>query len=183
MPQTFDHAHRPFQTAQRPKDADLDALERALGAPLPGEYRAFLRDLNGGSLRPFAFELEVPGSAFRERVHALDYLYEVREVTRRSQLGLDPALRNLPPGRAAIGVTVSQLTLTLDLSPGGRGRIEAWVRDTLHLWGEGTNTTVVPLADSFPAFLAMLGPHPEAYAPFWVDFERDGETARRVTLP
>ena len=183
MSQTFEHAYRPFQSGQPASAADLDALELACNGVLPEDYKAFLLQFNGGSLRPFAFELEVPGSDFNERVHALDYLYELKEIHRRSQLKMDPALRNIPPGRLAIGTTVSELTLTLNLAGPRPGQVEAWVRDTFNVWGEGANRTIVPVAESFTAFLGLLRALPDAYVSFWAGFGADGETASRVVLP
>lgn len=183
MSMMFDHAYRPFQSGQPATAADLNALEVAANGSLPADYKAFLLKRNGGSVRPFAFELEVPGSDFKESVHALDYLYEVKEIHRRSQLKMDAALRNMPPGRLAIGTTVSELTITLNLGDKGRGEVEAWVRDTFNVWGEGANRTVVPLAGSFTTFLGLLRNVPGAYASFWATFGQDGETASRVALP
>ncbi|MBL8481445.1 MAG: SMI1/KNR4 family protein [Rhodocyclaceae bacterium] len=183
MKLSFEHAYRPFQSGQSATAADLRALEAAANGLLPADYKTFLLKANGGSLRPFAFELEVPGSDFKERVHALDYLYEVKEIHRRSQLKMAPALRNIPPGRLAIGTTVSELTITLNLRVQGKDQVEAWVRDTFNVWGEGANRTVVPVADSFSAFLGLLRDLPDAYVSFWAGFGKDGETATRITLP
>ena len=104
----FDHACCPFQSGQSITIADLDELEQATNTVFPPDYKAFLLKANGGSLRPFAFELEVPGADFKEKVHSLEYLYEIKEIHRRSQLKMEPALRNIPPGRLAIGSTVSE---------------------------------------------------------------------------
>ena len=183
MPTAFDHAYRPFQSGQPASTDDLAALEQAAHGRLPADYRAFLLRCNGGSLRPFGFELAVPQSDFNEKVHALDYLYELKEVRRRSQLAIDPGLRNIPPGRLAIGTTVSELTITLDITEATHGQVQAWVRDTFNVWGEGANTRVVPLAASFTAFLALLRELPETYVSFWASFGQAGEQATRVTLP
>lgn len=182
MGRSFDHAYRPFQSGEAASEAALQALEAEVGKRLPADYRGFLLQCNGGSLRPTAFDLVIPDSDFKETVHALDYLYELKEIIRRSQLRMEPAQRNLPPGRIAIGTTVSELTITLDLSSARFGKVEAWVRDTFNVWGEGANKTIVPLADSFSDFLGLLHEAPEVYHAFWAGFRQDGERASQFTL-
>lgn len=119
---TFDHACCSFQSGQSITIADLDELEQATNTVLPPDYKAFLLKANGGSLRPFAFEREIPGADFKEKVHSLAYLYEIKEIHRRSQLKMEPALRNIPPGRLAIGSTVSELTITMNLARRAKAR-------------------------------------------------------------
>ena len=183
MARSFDHAYRPFQSGEATSEAALQALEAEASGRLPADYLGFLLQRNGGSLRPAAFDLVIPDSDFKEKVHALDYLYEVKEIIRRSQLRMEPAHRNIPPGRIAIGTTVSELTLTLDISDARLGKVEAWVRDTFNVWGEGANKTIVPLADSFSDFLGLLYDAPEVYHAFWAGFGQDGERASKLTLP
>lgn len=183
MARSFDHAYRPFQSGEATSEAALQALETEAGGRLPADYLGFLLQRNGGSLRPAAFDLVIPDSDFKEKVHALDYLYEVKEIIRRSQLRMEPAHRNIPPGRIAIGTTVSELTLTLDISDARLGKVEAWVRDTFNVWGEGANKSIVPLADSFSDFLGLLYEAPEVYHAFWAGFGQDGERASKLTLP
>ncbi len=183
MAKSIEHAYRPFQSAKAVSEAELQDLEVESGARLPAAYRGFLLQRNGGSLRPAAFDLVIPDADFKEKVHALDYLYEVKEIIRRSQLRMEPAQRNIPPGRIAIGTTVSELTVTLDLTKACFGKIEAWVRDTFNVWGEGANKTIVPLADSFSDFLGLLHESEDVYHPFWVGFDRDGGRASQLTLP
>lgn len=184
MSLTFDHAYCFFQSGQPITVSDLDALELAAKAVLPKDYKDFLLKVNGGSLRPFAFELDVPGSDFKERVQSLNNLYEVKEIHHRSQLWMDPALRNIPPGRLAIGSTVSELTLTLNLGPTGQGQVEVWVRDTFNLWGEGANRTILPLAASFTDFLGLLrGDMPEAYDVWrWAGYDKSSGSVTSITL-
>ncbi|MBL0350217.1 MAG: SMI1/KNR4 family protein [Elusimicrobia bacterium] len=183
MSYTFDHVYRPFQSGQPAARRDIEALEAAAHCRLPADYKSFLLKCNGGSLRPFAFKLDLPGSDFNESVHALDYFYELKEIHQDGQLETAPNLRNIPPGRLAIATTVSELTITLNMTEGAHGEIEAWVRDTFNVWGEGANRTIVPLAENFTAFLGILHDEPEAYSSFWARFGRDGETARRISLP
>ena len=183
MARSFDHAYRPFQSGEATSEAALQALETEAGGRLPADYIGFLLQRNGGSLRPAAFDLVIPDSDFKEKVHALDYLYEVKEIIRRSQLRMESAHRNIPPGRIAIGTTVSELTLTLDISDARLGKVEAWVRDTFNVWGEGGNKSIVPLADSFSDFLGLLYDAPEDYHAFWAGFGQDGERASKLTLP
>ena len=181
---TFDHACCSFQSGQSITIADLDELEQATNTVLPPDYKAFLLKANGGSLRPFAFELEVPGADFKEKVHSLEYLYEIKEIHRRSQLKMEPALRNIPPGRLAIGSTVSELTITLNLGPSGQGQVEVWVRDTFNPWGVGTNRIIVPLAASFTDFLGLLRDLPEAYDVWrWAEYGKNGNSVTRLTCP
>lgn len=184
MPLTFDHAFCSFQSGQSVTVADLEELELTANAVLPPDYKAFLLKVNGGSLRPFAFELEIPGSDFKEKVHSLEYLYEIKEIHRRSQFKMEPALRNIPPGRLAIGSTVSELTLTLNLGPSGKGEVEIWVRDTFNVWGEGANRTILPLAATFTAFLGLLRDLPDAYDVWrWAEYGKDGGEVTKVNLP
>ena len=183
MPRMFEHVYRPFQSGALADAAAVASLETAAGGRLPEDYRSFLLKCNGGSLRPFAFDLQVPHSDFLESVHALNYLYELREINRRSQFGIEPALRNIPPGRIAIGTTDSELAITLNISADRHGQIEAWVRDTFNVWGEGGNTTIVYVAPSFTAFLDLLHDSAEVYSSFWASFGREGEVARKVELP
>jgi hypothetical protein len=179
----FDHVYRPFQSGQPATRHDIEALEAAAHGRLPADYKSFLLKCNGGSLRPFAFKLLLPGTDFNESVHALNYFYELKEIRQDGQLETAPNLRNIPPGRLAIATTVSDLTLTVNMTEGAHGKIEAWVRDTFNVWGEGANKTVVPLAENLTAFLGMLHDEPEAYSSFWAGFGRNGETARKILLP
>lgn len=181
MPSTFDHAYRPFQSGQAVTLADIEALEISCNWRLPPDYKSFLLKCNGGSVRPFAFELDIPGFPF-EKIHALNYFYEAREIREHSQLNVQQNLRNIPPGRLAIGTTVSELTVTLNTTEQDSGKVEAWVRDIFNVWGEGANSTIVPLADSFTAFVQLLHDAPEAYSSFWAGFGKNGETARRIEL-
>lgn len=183
MAQVFQYAKRPFQSDRPLEAAVLADWEQAEGGRLPEDYRHFMLSLNGGSLRPYGFDLVLPDSDFAEPVHALNYWYDWNEVGKRSQWRIEPALRNIPPGRLAIGTTVSELTLTLRLAPEGRGMIEAWVRDTFNVWGEGANTCIVPVAPSFSDFLAMLHDAPGLHHSFWVDLDRRGQVPLSITLP
>jgi hypothetical protein len=180
----FEHAYRPFQSGLPITKVDLEALELAVGVTLPSDYKAFLMKCNGGSLYPFAFELKVPEWNFSsEHVHSLDQLYEIKEIYRRSQFKIDSTLRNIPPGRIAIGSTVSELTITLNVTEKRYGQIEAWVRDINNVWGEGTNRIIVPLAASFTDFLGMLRDLPEAYNGYWAEHSKSGGATTRITLP
>jgi hypothetical protein len=183
MSRTFEHAWRPFHSGAAADAAALAALERALGVALPADYRSFLSKCNGGSLRPFAFDLRIPGWTFDETVHAVDYFYEAGEIAQRSQVDLAPARRNIPPGRIAIGDTVSELALTLDVTPARHGSVDVWVFDSFNTWGAGANRIVVPLADSFTAFLHMLHDSPDVYSSFWADFDGEGGKAHLLELP
>ena len=183
MAMTFDIARRPFQSATTSPGPDMEAWEQSLGISLPADYREFMLTFNGGSLRPFAFDLSIPDWDFTDKVHALNYLFDWKEVGKRSQWRMEPPLRNIPPDRLAIGSTISELTLTLSTDSGRFGAIDAWLRDTFNVWGEGGNTRVLPVAPSFSAFLAMLHDSADTYHHFWVDFDGDGEIARQVTLP
>lgn len=183
MSRVFDVAYRPFQSGKLATPADLEALEVSANWHLPADYRSFLLECNGGSLRPFAFKLEIPDSPFAESTHAMDYFYEVKEIHEYSQLKTQSNLRNLPPGRLAIGTTVSELTITLNMTQQANGKVEAWVRDIFNVWGEGANNTVVPLADTFLSFLEMLHDEPATYSSFWANFGKGAETIRRFSLP
>lgn len=184
MSLTFSHAYSPFQSGRSASDTELNALELAINAKLPSDYRSFLTMVNGGSLQPFSFELEIPGYQFDEKVHSLEYLYDIREVQRRSQIQMEPSLRNIPPGRLAIGTTVSELTITLNIEPHKAGMVEVWVRDTFNVWNEGANRIVVPLADSFTGFLSLLADLPGAYDVWrWAEYDKDAGAVTRITLP
>lgn len=183
MTMVFDYARRPFQSDPVSAGAEIAAWERSCGITLPTDYRSFMIRYNGGSLRPYALDLFVPDSNFDEKVHALDYFYDWNEVDESSEWRIESALRNIPPNRLAIGSTVSDLTITLCIAKQRFGAIEAWVRDTFNVWGEGANTQILPLADSFSGFLAMLHDSAEVYHSFWSGFGDDGEVAQSVTLP
>lgn len=185
MAQEFEFARFPYQAPAPLEEATLIDWETASGVRLPADYRAFLLKTNGGALRPNTFDLVLPECPITDNVHAVVRLFDWDEVLEESQEEIEPALRNLPPGYLAIGVTSTELTLLLSILPPNPGTIHAWVSDTMNAWGEAENNVVVPVALTFTAFLdaLRLDSKGETYQAYWTGHDRKGLVASRLVLP
>ena len=104
-----------------PGETRLSEFEAKLGHPLPGDYRAFLLEHNGGTPQPAAFALGCDVS----EVHLLYGLHDGPEYAQ-----LEWALRTyagrVPPDLLPIGSDPGGNELCVCLAGGRRGRIYFW---------------------------------------------------------
>jgi len=183
MARVFDQVWQPFQSGTSLNEADLVAWESATGVWLPSDYRSFMLRCNGGVLRPFAFVSPDPTLTMGDAFDVLNYMFEWREVLKRSQVRLDAASRNIPPGRLAIATTGSELTVTLCTDEQRFGAVDLWPTTLLHTWGEAPNTRVVPLAPNFSAFIDLLHDIEGAPHYYWARVDPADPIPQQVMLP
>ena len=183
MGQTFEFVREPFQAQDPVGEADLAAWEAERGVRLPEDYRRFLLRTNGGFLRPFAFELTIEDDAVPGAVHALDHLFDWKQVSRQTQEDIAAHLRTTPPGWLAVGITEGELFVMLSLEAQTYGSVALWVSDYSTPWGQPPNDRIHSLASSFEAFLDMLRPSTTLYHGYWREHDRNGDEAERVRLP
>lgn len=185
MAKMFELLRRSYQAAGGVSEDTVRAWEQGVRSRLPEDYRRFLLMTNGGAIRPYAFDLEIPGWKFSDKVHALSRLYDWDELVEDTQTNIKPELRTVPPNRVAIGCTESELTLMIRLDPPHFGQVDAWQRDLFNTWGEGANTLLVPLAASFNAFMELLhdDPNHETYHGFWENLDASEPAPQRLTWP
>jgi hypothetical protein len=180
MPRSFELVRMPYQDSQLVDEAMVSEWEARRGVRLPEDYRRFILTTNGGAIRPFTFEVSDP--RIPARLHAVTCLYDWREMLEESQEGVPVHLRNTPPKHLAIGDTESELILMLSLDPSSFGAIVVWPKNLFEAWGDGMNTFVVPLAQSFSGFLGLLGNQGDVYQGYWSSHDAKGRIAKRVVL-
>ena len=175
----------PYQAKGLVEESAIAAWEAHGWRRLPEDYRRFILRTNGGSVRPYTFELSVGDDRIGDHVHALNRFYDWAEVIEEMQEQQPTELRNPPPARLPIGCSCSELVLMLALDEAGYGEVEAWVKDYFNVWGKGGNSTVVRVAPSFSAFLDLLRPdeRSETHHPFWARDPRLGVKPALVDLP
>ncbi len=185
MAKEFEFSRLPYQVDSIVENVTLMEWEERRGILLPTDYRSFLLKTNGGALRPNTFDLVLPKKRIVDKVHAVVRLFDWIEVLEESQEEIKQPLRTLPTGYIAIGVTSTELTLLLSISRPNFGTIDVWVSDTMNAWGDAENNVVVPVAQSFTAFLDSLRQDSkgETYQAFWTSHDSKGLVARRLVLP
>lgn len=169
----------PYQDGKLVEEPSISAWEARHGVRLPEDYRSFILRTNGGALRPYTFHAADPRLV--DEYHGLKWLFDWRNVLKKSQETIAPERRNTPPDHLAIGATPSELILMLSLRGDDFGTVVLWPKDLFHTWGEDPNTFVVPLAQSFSALLDALHAREGEYLSYW-DGPRSTPRATRITL-
>jgi hypothetical protein len=138
-----------FGAVSAPK---ISALEKRLGVKLPADYKAFLRNTNGGCPEPNCFTVPDRGDALvgilygiRRKRDSCDLEYEQEQATL-----WDP----LPTGYIAIGDDPGGCLLLLSTLGKNAGQVLFWDRKGFWVRKDGHNT--FPIADSFAGFLDSL---------------------------
>ncbi|MEU8507771.1 SMI1/KNR4 family protein [Streptomyces brevispora] len=161
----------------RPFDvAELNALERETGAPLPSSYRSFLEAVDGEG---FNYSVRLPACE-PEPVQSFDALYHLGRDSegeygwgtllgeyRRSRAGWlsgEVALAGLLP----IARNGGSDTLFLDLNPATHGQLHAFVHGIPHP-GYLLKGVFTKVADNFDAYLDSLVVDPDFAAEAWAD--------------
>lgn len=142
-------------------DADITAFEASLGVGLPGDYRAFLLDVNGGRTGDEATSFRIRrDSTNLNGLHSLNHPDDLFDLGERNDLIRD----DLPPDLLAVGNDDGGSRICLCIR--GEHRGEVWFMDTADRRPEGSNPRVlwhdrrdfIKLADSFRAFMDGLTP-------------------------
>jgi len=142
-----------------PTDAEIAAIEEAVGAPLPEELREWLAAFNGGTL-DYTFELETEAGPFPLCFYSL---YSTRRPSPARpaaglilhELEVERRLKDLRPGLLPIAADGGTSVLYVDLAPGRYGRIVAYV-EGLPDWNGTPEGCFVDLAPSLDEYLAAL---------------------------
>lgn len=146
--------------AQQASAADIAALEKVLGAPLPPSYRAFLLKTNGGE--PVEQSIDFDAPSLRRKGDTIAYLYEVSDDP---TYGLVPNMRDfgdlIPKGFVFIAISPAGNYFVMSLRPQSYGHIyykDHEFEDTKS-FDETTGAvpeSMVKVADSFEAFQQRL---------------------------
>ncbi len=142
-----------------PTDAELAAIEEAVGAPLPEELREWLAFASGGKL-DYTFELSTEAGPFPLCFYSL---YSTRRPSpARSAAGLilhelamERHLKELRPGLLPIAGDGGSSVLYVDLAPERRGRVVAYV-EGLPGWDGTTEGCFVEVARDLAEYAAGL---------------------------
>lgn len=155
--------------------ADVVALEGSLGVSLPAGYRSFLEACNGGEL---LYDLRVPdlpgGRVMHFTMHRLSQVqpghYSLDEEFKTVQncFWAD----TLPKPALPIATAGGGDTLYLDLSDEGAGRLVAFLFQRPAWTGLPTSQGLVPVAESFEAFLSRLRLDPRVGREAWESAQR-----------
>ena len=97
-------------------EADLDSVERRLGRTLPNEYRAFLREHNGGTPWPDAFNYGVEAGQGGPEAYLWFFLSAKQLVNTHQRLSGHIPAWLFPVARTTYGDLVC---ITLDSAHGG----------------------------------------------------------------
>ena len=142
-------------------DAAITRFEASLGARLPGEYRAYLLEVNGGrptkAHRRFAIGR---GHSTLNNLFSLDHADERFDLAERNALIRD----DLPADLLLIGSDDGGSRICLCIR--GEHEGEVWFFDTADRRPSGSNPRVLwhdrrdmtKLADNFRAFMSSLTP-------------------------
>jgi cell wall assembly regulator SMI1 len=140
-----------------PASREIAAIEAAVGAKLPSDFKAFLRDANGATL-PYAIHLktgEVDDSLnFRQ---ILDTGGE-GEDTFLGELAALRARWRIPAGILPFARAYGGSVVCLDLRPASYGAVIALLDDSRGGTGEMEEPPFVRVADSFHAYIDSLVP-------------------------
>jgi hypothetical protein len=142
-----------------PTDAEIGAIEEAVGSPLPEELREWLAAFNGGTL-DYTFELETGAGPFPLCFYSL--FSSRRPSPARPAAGLilhelamERRLKALRAGLLPIAGDGGTSVLYVDLAPERRGRVVAYV-EGLPDWDGTTEGCYVVVAPDLPAYAAGL---------------------------
>ncbi|MHB8797158.1 MAG: SMI1/KNR4 family protein [Thermoanaerobaculia bacterium] len=142
-----------------PTEAELAAIEEAVGAPIPEELREWLAAFNGGTL-DYTFEVATEAGPFPLCFYSL---YSTRRPSpaRASaglllhELAMERRLKDVRPGLLPIAGDGGTSVLYVDLAPPGAGRVVAYV-EGLPGWDGTTEGCFVEMAPDLPAYAAGL---------------------------
>jgi hypothetical protein len=141
-------------------DARIDALERSLGIMLPPDYRAFLKQHNGGRPDPRFFPVQgwpnrFPGRPDQE-YGGVHYFHGIDEPITSSNLDWNfRILRGrIPDELLPIAGDESGNEICLSMWGSNRGHVYIWDHDGEH--SPPTYANIYLIAKSFPEFLESL---------------------------
>lgn len=142
-----------------PSPEEIEAIEAAAGARLPGPLVDFLAEANGGKL-DYVFELPTEHGPFPLCFYTL-YSTRLPSPARSSaglvlgELELERRLKGLRPGLLPIAGDGGTSVLYVDLAPERSGRVVAFV-EGLPGWDGTVEGSFVDLAPDLDAFLGAL---------------------------
>lgn len=155
-------------------DAELDAVEREIGRPLPASYRSLVLVANGS--RGLGYAVSLPPGGGGEPIQ-----FELTPVDRlvqewRTYIPPDPSL---PVGHLPIGVDGGGSLLLLDLREPMYGAVRAFVTG-LPTWAGGDGVARGGLvADDVEGFLDLLEVDDDLAEIVWEDFRDAGDPSWR----
>jgi hypothetical protein len=152
------YRHLLIEPGEAPPTADeIAAIEAALGAALPTDFRAFLDVANGGYLE---YVVDVPTGADSTEPISFCGIFSSRQSdtleTILGELASGRQYMNLPPGVLPIARDGGGSLLFLDLSPRGQGRVVAYVEGLPEWTGLRAESGLVELAPSLGAYVDLL---------------------------
>jgi cell wall assembly regulator SMI1 len=142
-----------------PSEADIAALEEAIGTKLPTDFREFLMVGNGGSME---YEVRVDHTQGHERMSFSRFFSFRRLPSSRGEWGTFHG--ELKEAREAFRIPREVLpiardgggsTLLLDLTPEGRGRVIAFI-DGFAAWTGPREYAFLEVAPSFSDYIDKL---------------------------
>lgn len=153
------YRHLAIESRQRPPTrAELDAIEAALGAKLPASFCDFLCHANGGCVE---YVIDVPVGAMRDEKVSFCSVFSTDGSDDRAgnflaELRCERTNTRIPPGVLPFARDGGGAVAYLDLSPGGRGRVVAYVHGLPEWAGHRTESSFVELATSFDEYVSKL---------------------------
>jgi hypothetical protein len=139
--------------SERPTNADISAFEKLIHGTLPEDYKAFLKNQNGGRPQPRRFRFTTP--AGREEDSALHYffaLYEGRVENLKNTLEILKG--RIPSDCLPIATDPFGNVILLGIADQNLGRVYFWDHEKED--ENSTTANISPIARSFSEFVEQL---------------------------
>jgi hypothetical protein len=141
-----------------PTDAQVAAVEKLLGAPLPTSFREFLRVANGGYLE---YVIDVPFGEGKSEALSFCSIFSAQDgdfcdETFVGEIRSGRQYQNLPAGVLPFARDGGGSIAYLDLSSDGEGRVIAFVEGLPEWTGLRTESGFIVLASSFDGYVEKL---------------------------
>lgn len=141
---------------------DLEALEKAVGAQLPKEYRSFLLKYNGGIPTPNAF----PVIGWRGNpTGEIQRFFGIGTEAKHNDIAwnLTTFADRLPDAVLPVGNSPSGDLVCISLRGSHSGRVLYWDSygdSEPQAWGTNGASNLYPIAETFDELLRILGDYP-----------------------
>jgi len=161
-----------FQSFGRgPTDKEIKAIESAVGARLPREFKTFLRDANGAEI-PYAIFVDTEEIEESLNFHFWFHSDEGHEDGFLPRLALARERWSVPAGILPFARDWDGAMACLDLRPERRNEVVALLVDTRYVVGPLVEPPFVQVASTFLEYMDRLVPE---LSPAAFGLDEDGE--------
>ena len=148
---------------------DIERWENENHINLPAEYRNFLFATNGGSLRPYLFELQLNDDEITDTKHGLNYFYPIVSAVEKIEL-TEVTIENEVTNVLKIAKAISGFEIVLLLDDKNFGKISALSINSAKTSSAGQEVwELIKVSESFLDFLSLLKDDSDnsIYHPIW----------------